>query len=232
MVELVAGFDLDRAELLARAFFTVYFQLVNLAEEQHWVRTLRERRQQGGQVRESFEAAVTEVWEAAGDDYLAGLLDRLEIVPVLTAHPTEARRRAVVDALRRVAVELLARLDAPRLPGDDQATATRRLLEEITGLWRTAQLPPRPAEPAGRGPFRHGRVRRHPVPAGPGHLPGAGAGAGRGGERDRAAAVRRLPALGELGRRRPRRQPQRHRRDHPGGHGHPGRPSSCAAWRW
>src|SRR4029450_10693630 len=40
---------------------------------------------------------------------------------------------------RRIAVELL-RLDAPRLPGDDQATATRRLLEEITGLWRTAQL--------------------------------------------------------------------------------------------
>jgi phosphoenolpyruvate carboxylase len=138
VVELVAGFDLDRAELVARAF-TVYFQLVNLAEEQHRVRTLRERRRQGGQVRESFEAAVTEVREAAGDGGLAGLLDRLEIVPVLTAHPTEARRRAVVDALRRVAVEL-ARLDAPRLPGDDEATATRRLLEEITGLWRTAQL--------------------------------------------------------------------------------------------
>ncbi len=138
MVELVAGFDLDRAELLARAF-TVYFQLVNLAEEQHRVRTLRERRQHGGQVRESFEAAVAEVREAAGTDGLAALLDRLEVAPVLTAHPTEARRRAVVDALRRIAVEL-ARLDAPRLPGDDQATATRRLLEEITGLWRTAQL--------------------------------------------------------------------------------------------
>jgi phosphoenolpyruvate carboxylase len=138
VVELVAGFDRDRAELLARAF-TVYFQLVNLAEEQHRVRTLRERRRQGGQVRESFEAAVAEVREAAGADGLAGLLDRLEVAPVLTAHPTEARRRAVVDALRRIAVEL-ARLDAPRLPGDDQATATRRLLEEITGLWRTAQL--------------------------------------------------------------------------------------------
>ncbi len=138
VVELVAGFDQDRAELLARAF-TVYFQLVNLAEEQHRVRTLRERRQQGGQVRESFEAAVAEVRDAAGEDGLARLLDRLEVAPVLTAHPTEARRRAVVDALRRIAVEL-ARLDAPRLPGDDQATATRRLLEEITGLWRTAQL--------------------------------------------------------------------------------------------
>ncbi|MFL6273416.1 MAG: phosphoenolpyruvate carboxylase, partial [Actinomycetes bacterium] len=138
VVELVAGFDLDRAELVARAF-TVYFQLVNLAEEQHRVRTLRERRQDGGPVRESFAAAVAEVREAAGADGLAALLERLEVAPVLTAHPTEARRRAVVDALRRIAAELL-RLDAPRLPGDDQATAVRRLLEEITGLWRTAQL--------------------------------------------------------------------------------------------
>jgi phosphoenolpyruvate carboxylase len=138
VVELVAGFDLDRAELVARAF-TVYFQLVNLAEEQHRVRTLRERRLGGGPVRESFAAAVEEVRQACGEDGLAGLLDRLEVVPVFTAHPTEARRRAVVDALRRIAVEL-ARLDAPRLPGDDQATATRRLLEEITGLWHTAQL--------------------------------------------------------------------------------------------
>jgi phosphoenolpyruvate carboxylase len=138
VVELVASFDLDRAELLAQAF-TVYFQLVNLAEEQHRVRTLRERRLAGGPVRESFAAAVEEVTATAGADGLAGLLERLEVMPVLTAHPTEARRRTVVEALRRVAVELL-RLDAPRLPGDDPATATRRLLEEITGLWRTAQL--------------------------------------------------------------------------------------------
>src|SRR6266508_3938308 len=53
VVDVVAGLDLDRAELVARAF-TVYFQLVNLAEEQHRVRTLRERSRDGGTVRESF----------------------------------------------------------------------------------------------------------------------------------------------------------------------------------
>ena len=90
VVELVASFDLDRAELVARAF-TVYFQLVNLAEEQHRVRTLRERRLASQTVRESFAAAVTEVTEAAGPDGLAALLRRLEVTPVLTAHPTEAR---------------------------------------------------------------------------------------------------------------------------------------------
>ncbi|HEU4396582.1 MAG TPA: phosphoenolpyruvate carboxylase [Actinomycetota bacterium] len=138
VVELVAGFDLDRAELVARAF-TVYFQLVNLAEEQHRVRTLRERSREGGLVRESFEAAVQEVTAATGDAGLAALLDRLEVMPVLTAHPTEARRRAVVDALLRIGA-LVARLDDPRLSAAEEADTHRRLLEEITVLWRTGQL--------------------------------------------------------------------------------------------
>jgi phosphoenolpyruvate carboxylase len=138
VVELVAGFDLDRAELVARAF-TVYFQLVNLAEEQQRVRALRERSREGGPVRESFEAAVEEVRDAEGDAGLAALLDRLEVRPVLTAHPTEARRRAVVEALRRVGAEV-ARLDDPRLSAAEEADARRRLLEEVTILWRTGQL--------------------------------------------------------------------------------------------
>jgi phosphoenolpyruvate carboxylase len=138
VVELVAGFDLDRAEQVARAF-TVYFQLVNLAEEQHRVRTLRERSRGGGPVKESFEAAVQEVRAAAGDAGLQALLDRLEVIPVFTAHPTEARRRAVVAALLRIG-GLLARLDDPRLPAAEEADGHRRLLEEITVLWRTEQL--------------------------------------------------------------------------------------------
>ena len=46
VTELVASFDLDRAEDVIRAF-TCYFQLVNLAEERHRVRTLRERSRSG-----------------------------------------------------------------------------------------------------------------------------------------------------------------------------------------
>src|SRR5262245_62351810 len=60
VVRIVAGFDLDRAELVARAF-TVYFQLANLAEEHYRVRILRERGREAGPVRESLAAAVAEV---------------------------------------------------------------------------------------------------------------------------------------------------------------------------
>jgi phosphoenolpyruvate carboxylase len=56
---LVAGWPLDRAELVARAF-TVYFHLTNLAEELQRVRALRERDTGQAPVRESLAASVAE----------------------------------------------------------------------------------------------------------------------------------------------------------------------------
>ena len=64
---------------------------------------------------------------------------RLAVDPVLTAHPTEARRRTMLVALRRCAI-LLARLDDPRLTPSEDREVRRRLREEITLLWRTSDL--------------------------------------------------------------------------------------------
>ena len=58
---------------------------------------------------------------------------------MLTAHPTEARRRAVTETLRRIGV-LLAGLDDSRLGASEHAEARRRLAEEIDLLWRTSAL--------------------------------------------------------------------------------------------
>lgn len=145
VLQVVDSFDLDRAEAVARAF-TVYFHLVNLAEEQHRVRTLLERGRQPGPTRETIEAAVAEVRESDGEAVLEELLGRLTVAPVMTAHPTEARRRSVVDALGRIA-ELVSRLDDPRLSLTEEAHVRRRLLEEITILWRTQQLRPKRPSP-------------------------------------------------------------------------------------
>lgn len=144
VVDVVAGLELDRAAAVARAF-TVYFQLVNLAEEQHRVRTLRERSRaaarQGEVVRDGLAEGVRRVRTAAAgaDGGLERALDRLVVHPVLTAHPTEARRRAVVDALTRISGQV-ERLDDPRLSPTEEADVHRRLLEEVSVLWRTAQL--------------------------------------------------------------------------------------------
>jgi phosphoenolpyruvate carboxylase len=58
---------------------------------------------------------------------------------VLTAHPTEARRRAVTEALRRISTELDV-IDEPHLGAAAHAEARRRLREEIDLLWRTSAL--------------------------------------------------------------------------------------------
>ncbi|MHB8323477.1 MAG: phosphoenolpyruvate carboxylase [Candidatus Dormibacteria bacterium] len=138
VVELVAGLDLGRAERVARAF-TVYFQLVNLAEERHRARSLRERERGDQLVPESLAACVSAVRAEAGEDALVEVLNRLEVRPVLTAHPTEARRRAVVDALRRIG-ELMERMGKPVPGAADHLAAERGLYEQVTILWRTAQL--------------------------------------------------------------------------------------------
>ena len=58
---------------------------------------------------------------------------------MLTAHPTEARRRAVVATIRRIS-SLLDERDDPRAGDSELAEDRRRLLEEIDILWRTSQL--------------------------------------------------------------------------------------------
>jgi len=142
---LVAGWPLARAELVAKAF-TIYFHLTNLAEERHRVRTLRGQAElaPGSRPRrESLAAAVAQF--AAEPERLTELLARLRVQPVLTAHPTEARRRAVATTLRRMAV-LVDTLDEARAPAE-LAGVRRRLREEIQLLWLTAPLRVKPIGP-------------------------------------------------------------------------------------
>ena len=138
IAHLVASWDLDRAEQVARAF-TVYFHLVNLAEEYQRIRFVRERDAGTDPVRESLAAAVAGLSRDAGREHVAELLAGLRIHLVLTAHPTEARRRAVVAVLRRIN-ELLGILDDQRTGAADRAEARRALRENIDLLWRTSQL--------------------------------------------------------------------------------------------
>ncbi len=135
---IVAAWPLARAEAVAHAF-TVYFHLANLAEEHQRIRTLRERDTGGEPVRESLAAAVAAIRAEPGPQRLADLLGSLRVHPVLTAHPTEARRRAVTEALRRIGA-LLSRLDDESLGASEHAEARRRLKEEIELLWRTSAL--------------------------------------------------------------------------------------------
>ena len=135
---LVEGWPLERADEVARAF-TVYFHLVNLAEERHRIRILRERDREGDPGDDSLSVALLETNQQHASEQVQTLLAGLEVRPVITAHPTEARRRSVTTGIRRVA-DLLERADGARPGVSEPAELRRRLLEEIDSLWRTAQL--------------------------------------------------------------------------------------------
>lgn len=135
----IAEIDTPRAVVVARAF-TLYFQLVNLAEERHRVRlrAARLRRARGEPLTDSLAGTAAGLYGRADEATIVALVDRLRIHPVLTAHPTEARRRTQLLALRRVAGHL-ARFDDPRLTPDEDRDLRRHLREEISLLWRTAE---------------------------------------------------------------------------------------------
>ncbi|HVF08419.1 MAG TPA: phosphoenolpyruvate carboxylase, partial [Actinomycetota bacterium] len=133
ITEIVDGLDLRRAEDVIRAF-TCYFQLVNLAEERHRVRTLRRRARSGTPVKDSISAL----------EHVA--VDDLRIRPVLTAHPTEAKRRAVVEHLWRIG-DLVEQLEDLPLGASEEQEVHRRMREEIAGLWRTDPIRPHRPEP-------------------------------------------------------------------------------------
>ncbi len=137
---IAESFSIERADEVARAF-TVYFHLVNLAEEHQRVRVLRERdgRPEKEDAADSVAAAFVRLAAEVGDDTALQRLRELRFHPVFTAHPTEARRRAVSTSIRRL-VRLLGEYDQSDQGGADQRRAERRMLEEIDTLWRTAPL--------------------------------------------------------------------------------------------
>jgi phosphoenolpyruvate carboxylase len=123
--------------------FTVYFELVNLAEETHRVRLLRRRRRaqysepNTPPMRESIGAALRELKARnVPAETVQQILDKLCIELVFTAHPTEAKRRTMLNKLQRLA----QRLHNPEAHLEDEVTgiANPRALErEITALWLT-----------------------------------------------------------------------------------------------
>ncbi|MGH7687837.1 MAG: phosphoenolpyruvate carboxylase [Candidatus Dormibacteria bacterium] len=136
------GIDVGTATRLIRAF-TLYFQLVNLAELEHRVHLFRSMQALGGNdapaagtFHDLFRRAAT---IEGGRESLAAAFAELDVVPVVTAHPTEAARRSVLDHITGVAMALDA-LDAQREGTPGHADLVGAMRERIELLWQTEEL--------------------------------------------------------------------------------------------
>ena len=138
LVARVRSLSLSEVRGVVRAFAS-YFQLVNLAEEEERVRVLRRRErdahERGVPMDESIEAAVAALaGQELPPDELQSALSELLVMPVLTAHPTEAKRRTLLAKLDRIAAALAA-WSAPDATPREREAVVVALREEITSLW-------------------------------------------------------------------------------------------------
>ena len=121
------------------AAFTTYFDLVNLAEEDHRVRQLHERERSlyPKPLNESIGEAIAELkQQGVMPGQMRALLDGLSIELVLTAHPTESRRRTVISKIQRLA-RLLDRLSSGELLPHQRAGILASIRADVAALWLT-----------------------------------------------------------------------------------------------
>jgi phosphoenolpyruvate carboxylase len=134
----VEALDINGARAVSAAF-TTYFDLVNLAEEYQRVQQLRERESilSPEPLDESVGDAIALLKkQGVTNEQMQTLLDHLFIELVLTAHPTEARRRTVTSKVQRVA-RLLEDISSKRFTPREREETRSAIHAEIASLWLT-----------------------------------------------------------------------------------------------
>jgi phosphoenolpyruvate carboxylase len=141
--ERIESLDDRQGSIVARAF-SVFFDLVNIAEDRQRVRVLRarERERDPAPLKESLAGGIVEFHERglSADDVQAAL-DRLAVELVFTAHPSEAKRRSIRAKLRRMRKSLEA-LDAPDLLPRERRRLEADMHTELAVLWQSEFLRP------------------------------------------------------------------------------------------
>ncbi|GIP34960.1 phosphoenolpyruvate carboxylase [Paenibacillus sp. J2TS4] len=139
--ETIRSFDPDIRHQVIRAF-AIYFQLVNIAEQNHRIRRKKDYERSAGEAIQpgSIESAVKTLKERnLSVEEVVEIMGRISLELVITAHPTEATRRAVLDIHRRISDDVME-LDNPMLTIRERDQLRERLLAEVLTLWQTDEL--------------------------------------------------------------------------------------------
>jgi phosphoenolpyruvate carboxylase len=133
MERAVDRLSVEEAAAVAHAF-SLFFHLVNLCEERERIRRLRAHDRQGTgapmSLRHTFSELRRQKVPAAA---VKKLLESMHIEPVLTAHPTEAKRRSVLNHILRLGRTLDATCG-------DLTSAEQDIDSWIEALWLTDEV--------------------------------------------------------------------------------------------
>jgi phosphoenolpyruvate carboxylase len=122
--------------------FAIYFQLVNIAEQNHRIRRKRDyERASAGTIQPgSIESVILELKERGipAED-IQDILGGISLELFMTAHPTEATRHAILTIHKRIADDMM-KLDDPTLTYRERDHLRHKLLNEVLTLWQTNEL--------------------------------------------------------------------------------------------
>lgn len=141
--QLIAMIHAQEPEALSQIIraFNLYFSLINIAEEAVALRERRRAVQQGAQMWPgSFHDTLLKLREqGVVANELKELFGQLCYLPVITAHPSEAKRRTIKGALRNIFLSIEV-LDDPRVKGMYREEAIQQLSNQIHILWNTDEV--------------------------------------------------------------------------------------------
>ncbi len=140
LMRKIEGLDPQTLAEVIRSF-TIYFGLVSTAEEVHGYRHRMDQVSEGGPLwLGSFDHTVREI-KAAGvsPERFQSLLSQLVYLPVFTAHPTEAKRRTILETFRRIFL-LAQDLRTRRLNEEEAEEKLGAILAQIQILWKTDEV--------------------------------------------------------------------------------------------
>jgi len=103
LAKLVESLDSETVVHVVRAF-SIYFSLVNIAEEDSLHAERRRMVTKGEKLwKGSFHETLREFQEQdISAEQLQHVLNNMAYIPVFTAHPTESKRRTILESLRRI----------------------------------------------------------------------------------------------------------------------------------
>ncbi|RXT49873.1 phosphoenolpyruvate carboxylase [Bradyrhizobium betae] len=120
--------------------FSYFSHLANIAEDQNNIRQMRARSAaKGGGSGVLAETLAHAKAAGIGADALRSFFKTALVSPVLTAHPTEVRRKSTMDREMEVAA-LLDRRERVALTEDEAAASDEQLRREVLTLWQTNLL--------------------------------------------------------------------------------------------
>ncbi len=138
--KLIESLDAETLTHVVRAF-SIYFSLVNLTEESFQHQTRRTQVRQGGPLwNGSFDATLRGFHEQGiSAAELQTLFDQAAYIPVFTAHPTESKRRTIMEHLRCIFLSA-EQLDDPRTGKERRLELISQLEGQIQTLWKTDEV--------------------------------------------------------------------------------------------